>query len=77
VLAGGQVQLDHIDGPPQVLGLLLDPVAVRPNAGAEPAMWWSCVRMRRSGVVDFVRPDGSEADFVIEDGETTDAVVAG
>jgi hypothetical protein len=36
------------------------------------------VNFARSGESHlFVRPDGSEADFVIEDGETTDAVVAG
>jgi uncharacterized damage-inducible protein DinB len=39
---------------------------------------WFVVNFARSGESHlFVRPDGSEADFVIEDGETTDAVVAG
>jgi uncharacterized damage-inducible protein DinB len=39
---------------------------------------WFVVNFARSGEEHlFVRPDGSEADFAIEQGETTDAVVAG
>ena len=39
---------------------------------------WFVVSFARSGEPHlFVRPDGPEADFVIEDGETTDTVVAG